>query len=147
MFSQTDAMKRRDYRQEAHTDISLIRHYRRIRKLSQDELGEMVGTTGQNIQKMETGRSRLYLDWLEKIAVALDVGVADLIPNAYPPGKQVFVFECPENWSEELKEQTASLLEKLEASDPNSAQALTNAMEAIMKVSAPTPMNQSRRSA
>lgn len=56
-----------------------IREYRKIRGLTLNQLAELVGTTNQQISHLEKGRRRLTLDWMERIAIALDCHPSDLI--------------------------------------------------------------------
>lgn len=56
-----------------------IRKIRIAHKLSQEDLGGMVGTDYSLIGKIERGERRIHLELLEKIARALNVGVEELI--------------------------------------------------------------------
>ena len=58
-----------------------IRHYRKIERLSQTELGEMVGMSRFSIAAYENGEQSPTLETLGKIANALAVPIADLIGN------------------------------------------------------------------
>ena len=57
--------------------IAALRHER---GLSLAELAERAGTTKAQIQKLEHGHRRLSLGWMERIALALDVKLSDLLP-------------------------------------------------------------------
>lgn len=46
------------------------------------ELADLVGTTAQTVQRLETANMTVSTDWLERIAVALEVRVVDLIEDA-----------------------------------------------------------------
>ena len=50
-----------------------IRHYRRQKGLTLAQLGQRIGTTPQSVSRLETGVMKLSMDWVEKIAEALDV--------------------------------------------------------------------------
>lgn len=50
-----------------------IREFREMRGLSAAELANMVGTTGPTITRMETGKHAVTVDWLFKIAHALNI--------------------------------------------------------------------------
>ena len=56
-----------------------IRELRKSRGLTLRELAEKVGTTPQTIQRLETANMTVSTTWLEKIAGALNVEVAELI--------------------------------------------------------------------
>lgn len=57
---------------------NFIAHYRRARDFSQDELGEMIGTSQAQVQRLETGERKLTIEWAEKIATALLCNVTQL---------------------------------------------------------------------
>jgi len=54
---------------------------RRAKGMSQTELAEAVGTTRAQIYRLEKGKRGLSLDWMTRVARALDVKVADLLPT------------------------------------------------------------------
>lgn len=56
-----------------------IRHTRKVRGLSQTELGNVIGVTFQQIQKYERGTNRVSVSALILIARALDVSPAMLL--------------------------------------------------------------------
>ena len=58
-----------------------IREIRRLRNLTLQQLADMVGTTAQTIQRLETDNMTVSLDWLEKIAAAFELNVAALLPG------------------------------------------------------------------
>lgn len=60
-----------------------IRVLRRKRRLSQEKLGEFSGVTFQQIQKYENGTNRVCASRLARIALALQVPVADFFPARY----------------------------------------------------------------
>lgn len=51
-----------------------------LRGLTLAEIGKRVGTTAQTIQRLETGRLTMSLDWLTRIAAALELQPTDLLP-------------------------------------------------------------------
>lgn len=55
-----------------------IRTLRAARRMSQETLGHELGITFQQIQKYERGTNRVSASRLAEIAVALEVGLADL---------------------------------------------------------------------
>ena len=58
-----------------------IREYRERKKLSQDELGEMIGVAGNTIHRIEIGDVNTKVSNLCAIADALEVPVEDLCPD------------------------------------------------------------------
>jgi len=56
-----------------------IRHFRSLRHLRLRELAERVGTTPQTISRLETGNMTLSVDWMQKLADALEIHPADLL--------------------------------------------------------------------
>lgn len=68
-----------------------IRKYRHIRRLTQEELGNMVGVSQYYISQLEKGNLRRVsptLKVLEKIANSLDVCITDLICCRCPKCEQ-----------------------------------------------------------
>lgn len=65
--------------------MNRIAEIRKLRKMTMAQLGAAVGTEATTINKLEKGQIRLSVDWLEKIAAALKVSVAELISQAPPP--------------------------------------------------------------
>ena len=55
-----------------------IKKYRKLRKLTQEELAIKTGIQRANIARIETGKHKPYLETLEKIAQALKMPVASL---------------------------------------------------------------------
>lgn len=43
------------------------------------ELADRIGTTAQSVQRLETGKTKVNLDWLDRFAAALEVPMDDLI--------------------------------------------------------------------
>lgn len=60
-----------------HDRITVLR---KERGYTLAEMARRVGTTKAQIQKLEKGERRLSLEWMTKIAIALDLRVTDLIP-------------------------------------------------------------------
>jgi len=64
-----------------------IKEWRLERGLSMQALAERVGTSRQQIHKLERGERRLTEDWMRRIAVILDCAPADLLSaRADAPG-------------------------------------------------------------
>lgn len=59
-----------------------IKEYRNVKHLTQDQLGERVGVSYQQIQKYEKGNTKIYVSRLYDIAKALDVSVAALLSES-----------------------------------------------------------------
>ncbi len=58
---------------------SKIKEARKSKKLSQAELGSLIGTTGASIMRYEKGQRKPSKEIIEKIALALDVSPATLL--------------------------------------------------------------------
>ena len=58
-----------------------IRNFRRKKKITQKELGILVGTDASNIGKYELDKQIPRIKMLEKIAAALDVSLAMLVDD------------------------------------------------------------------
>lgn len=57
-----------------------IREWRLARGLSQDALADIVGCSKMQISGLERGKPKLDLEWMRRIAYALFVTPADLLP-------------------------------------------------------------------
>jgi transcriptional regulator with XRE-family HTH domain len=57
-----------------------IAYLRQQKGLSLGELAKAAGTTKAQIQKLERGDRRLSLEWMERLARALDTKISDLLP-------------------------------------------------------------------
>lgn len=64
-----------------------IRHYRKLRRLTLDALGQRAGVVGSQLSLIENGRREPRLSLLQILATALEVDLADLI-NAEPPDER-----------------------------------------------------------
>jgi transcriptional regulator with XRE-family HTH domain len=56
-----------------------ISELRKARGLTLKRLAELVGTSNQQISHLEKGRRRLTLDWMERIAEALECHPSELL--------------------------------------------------------------------
>ncbi|WCR54421.1 MAG: hypothetical protein PG981_001443 [Wolbachia endosymbiont of Ctenocephalides orientis wCori] len=63
--------------------VRKIRERRLIRGLTQNNLGEKIGVTFQQIQKYEWGRNSVPVNRLCDIAKALSVDIMDLFPRLF----------------------------------------------------------------
>lgn len=57
-----------------------IRELRLEAGISQQSLGDAIGTSKMTVSDLERGRMRLDLDYMRRIARALNVAAADLLP-------------------------------------------------------------------
>jgi phage repressor protein C with HTH and peptisase S24 domain len=65
--------------------MNRIREWRRRRDLTLEQLGMILGTSNQQISRLEKGERRLTVDWLLRIAKALQVEPDELLdPNDRP---------------------------------------------------------------
>lgn len=58
-----------------------LKAWREFRKMSQEELGEKVGTSGSTISMLELGERGLSAKWLRKLAPALDTAPGHLLDH------------------------------------------------------------------
>lgn len=56
-----------------------IREWREAREMTQEQLGDAIGLTKVQISRMELGSRGLLLEWMQRIAVVLEVTTADLL--------------------------------------------------------------------
>lgn len=62
--------------------MNRIRQIRENRSFSQTQLAEMIGTSQPTINRLEKGQRKLTVEWMQKIAAALQVAPSDLLPEA-----------------------------------------------------------------
>ncbi len=55
--------------------------------MSLQQLADRTNTTDSTISKLEVGRTTLDIDWMMRLADALDIGPADLLPASAPTSK------------------------------------------------------------
>lgn len=65
--------------------MNRIRELRTERRLSTYDLANLVGTTQPTIHRLETGKRKLTVDWMRRIADALGVAPEDLIAPTLLP--------------------------------------------------------------
>ena len=56
-----------------------IRELRKTRGLSLKQIAERIGTSGRQLSRWERGQPGLSLEWMGRIAAALDCRLADLL--------------------------------------------------------------------
>lgn len=61
-----------------------LREFRKARGLTLEQVAEAVGTSHQQVQRLETGARRLTLEWLTRLAAAMEYEPADLIGRHKP---------------------------------------------------------------
>lgn len=61
--------------------MNRIKILRTVKGLTLQELAEQVGSSNQQISQLETGRRRLNVDWLERLAVALECHPLEIITD------------------------------------------------------------------
>jgi DNA-binding XRE family transcriptional regulator len=61
--------------------MNRIKELRRMRGLTQDGLGKLVGTGRSQIVKLERGERRLTVEWMRRLARALECHPSDLLEN------------------------------------------------------------------
>lgn len=62
-----------------------IRVLRKQRGFSQFELAERLDATTQQVSHLERGKRRLTLQWMQRVAAALECDPADLLPSRDRP--------------------------------------------------------------
>jgi transcriptional regulator with XRE-family HTH domain len=80
-----------------------IKELRKTKRLTQEELSEMVDIDPKHLSRIEVGRSYPSLDALERMAIALDVELKDF-----------FEFEHQAKSQKELKEKLNKLLKDVD---------------------------------
>jgi imidazoleglycerol-phosphate dehydratase len=74
-----------------------IRTLRKQTGLSQQELAQRIGTTGQQVGHLEAGRRKLTQDWMERLAAGLQCAPADLLNStAIPADTPQPTHPCPQ---------------------------------------------------
>lgn len=99
-----------------------IRQIRKERGVSQEELAARISddATGATISRLESGRMALTLDWMVRIASALQVPVQDLIAEGASPVRLVPVIGqiSAGNWQEAVNEPIGTVPIPAEAAGP-----------------------------
>jgi transcriptional regulator with XRE-family HTH domain len=83
-----------------------IRHFRQKLKMTQEQLGEKCGLNYKYVGEVERGAQNISIDTMSKIASALKVELADLIPR-----EKDKIEEPPRN---KIEKQVHSFLQKLD---------------------------------
>jgi transcriptional regulator with XRE-family HTH domain len=61
------------------SSVNNIERFREAKGWSRPKLGERMGTSGQQVERLEKGLRKLSQDWIDKAATALGVSPADII--------------------------------------------------------------------
>ena len=61
--------------------VNRLKELRLAANYSQDKLAELVGTTGQQVSRLERTERKLSPDWMERFSKALDVPVTAFIDD------------------------------------------------------------------
>ena len=102
-----------------------IRELRKARGLTLKRMAELVGTSNQQISHLEKGRRRLTLEWMERIAEALECHPSDLLIGSshLRNEKERAMIELFRGLSEEQQEAflkaTAALAKPVEKANKN----------------------------
>lgn len=64
-----------------------IRHYRRLRRLTQSDLAGRIGTTAATVSRLETADMKVSMVWLQRFADVFNVPIADLIEEPKARGR------------------------------------------------------------
>jgi transcriptional regulator with XRE-family HTH domain len=59
-------------------EMNRLRQLRTERGLTQEKLGELIGTTGATVQRLESGNRQLTEVWIKRLCKALKIEVADI---------------------------------------------------------------------
>lgn len=95
-----------------------IREFRVLQKRSQQWLGDAIGVSKVTISDLERGNMRLDLDYMRRIATALGVQPADLMPLADNP------------WSLTPDEQ--AMIQRLRQASPDQRDQLHRVADAVV---------------
>ena len=94
-----------------------IRELRMQAELSQELLGEAIGVSKVTISELERGKMALTLDYMQRIAEALEVYPSDLLPHSDSP--------------EPLSVAERALIEQLRAASPEQREQLHRVADVI----------------
>ncbi len=65
--------------------LNRIAEWRHRRGLTLEQLAARTETTHQQVQRLEKGQRRLTVDWMQRLAMALDIAPAELLPLDQQP--------------------------------------------------------------
>lgn len=82
-----------------------LKEIRKQRKITQEQLGEMVGATKMQIWRLERGDRQLTQKWLSRLSKALDCSIADILPKS-----DADIIKAKENEFSDLSEEEKNLI-------------------------------------
>lgn len=103
---------------------SRIREIRREKGLTLQQVGERAGTTAQTIGRLETGMRTLSINWVERIAKALDADPSALL--SLPEGGDVSISGSVDSNGDIKEKQQGTLTLRLTAKHPIAIQFQNN---------------------
>lgn len=90
-----------------------IKNFRENLKISQTDLGEIVELTRSSIANIESGRQKVQIDTLYKIAQTLEVEIQDLLPKLVDLTSDNRDMFDMKNYDKELQEDEIDWLKKV----------------------------------
>lgn len=60
-----------------------IRRLRKQKKMTMQELARRVGTSQQQIDRLEKGHRKLTIEWLDRLTKALECDIYDILPDSF----------------------------------------------------------------
>lgn len=60
-----------------------IKQIRKQRGFTMKKLAESIGTSQQQIDRLEKGKRRMTLEWMDRLSSALDCNITDLLPPSH----------------------------------------------------------------
>ncbi len=94
-----------------------IRELRKARGWTLQQVGDLVGTTAQTVQRLETANMTVSTDWLDRFAQAFSVRAVDLIRDKRLSGIPVYGHLGPDGILNNAESDTSNL-ERLSLSSP-----------------------------
>lgn len=87
-----------------------IRYYRKLNKMSQEELGKQLGLSRVAITSWESNRTRPKAGYVEALAKIFNIEKTKLIGTEYLTEREAYLIECFRHSDEELKQSILHLL-------------------------------------
>lgn len=100
-----------------------IRELREAQGLSQAELARRINVTAPALQKVEVGARKLDQQWMRRIALALDVAPAELLPAVDNP------------W--QLSDEEKNLIARLRQADSDDQEKLRRVADVVLEFRGP----------
>lgn len=105
-----------------------IKHFRRLKKLTQEQLGEFSGVSTSHISNIERGYTKLSLDTLLDICHVLDVSPDDLLCDSLEKSRPEFerelsniLADCTETELRIITDTAAAIKQSLRARLPDAS--------------------------